>query len=750
MALKLIQIIFLIRNILSIDQMGVFVVDNDVHTYEGDILHQTFESPYTEGDIEEEMSRLYDSITLGDRDIKPAADTNYRVVTLQLYMVLFYDSKIRPNPTNVFNVRLNINGNYTSYQDIQFNYDENKNTFNKIGYTHVRRNYYGSQVLYLKERLSGPLFLEINYNPIDEFRFYYKSARVYASACHPSCSSCDNTTLACQTCGDGKLNNTECVCDNKSFKTYSLDMKFKCNSTNFDQNLCQSYDNTNLQDHCTNCIGKSIHKINLSNKNALYSSCVCPPNHAIYTIAGSESCINIIDKTCYDINKNSDDDVSDASSNNSTNTGNTATITFNKTSITYFVEEKENFNLNVFAKQDRIFGQMYFKLVLNVMNYPDYNISPIVFKMTLKNKGLSINNFNIRNDKEWVYNSYFPQIELTYMGGININLNDLKANIYDCDSNTLNSWDCNIYISAYHPCTKASYLKTNIIVRLTSDGINQDTYSLDAKANNNPNSNTLDIPSLIVNNTLIPSPLRTIYPTVDCLKENKCHYVSLYRIYGVFCKDLNCTAVQTDDYSPNDVLYFKTMVTLYGQEINNFSIEFASFITKTDLGNEVFTVEVTSDISENSNKVFLVNIPKALFTDNYLNGDKLMLNIIFKIDSANNDAPYTLLSPLELLVDLDPMLIQKQSGEKQEIIAKIALGVVITLLSFVILCIARIICNNHKRIKNNVDENIETKVIPIENRVPPTTERHFAKIEVKTVQRMRDNAQDITIDKQMD
>jgi hypothetical protein len=65
------------------------------------------------------------------------------------------------------------------------------------------------------------------------------------------------------------------------------------------------------------------------------------------------------------------------------------------------------------------------------------------------------------------------------------------------------------------------------------------------------------------------------------------------------------------------------------------------------------------------------------------------------------------------------MLIQKQSTEKQEIIAKVALGFVITFLNFEILCIARIICNNHKRIKNNVDKYIEpkTKVIPIENRV---------------------------------
>jgi hypothetical protein len=159
--LTLIIQFLIVKAIVSISQSGTFVIDNIAHTSEGDILHQSFETPYTENDIEEELSRVYSSISLGSPLQKFANDTEYRYLTLQLHFVLYY--QVGKKLDNVFNIKLHFNNNSTAILDSQFAYDDNSNLFNKVANNYVRRNYFISQAIPIPEGVNSSVYLEVNY-----------------------------------------------------------------------------------------------------------------------------------------------------------------------------------------------------------------------------------------------------------------------------------------------------------------------------------------------------------------------------------------------------------------------------------------------------------------------------------------------------------------------------------------------------------------------------------------------------------
>jgi hypothetical protein len=74
---------------------------------------------------------------------------------------------------------------------------------------------------------------------------------------------------------------------------------------------------------------------------------------------------------------------------------------------------------------------MYIKANLQIQNYPDYNINPVAFKIELNENDISkpLLNFNIRNNKTYIYNSFIPPNEINYKGGLNINLEDVMQRI---------------------------------------------------------------------------------------------------------------------------------------------------------------------------------------------------------------------------------------------------------------------------------------------------------------------------------
>jgi hypothetical protein len=666
--MKYLLFVLAIKVIQSITQDGIFILKNVLHSVNGEVLHQNLETPYTEDKAEESLNLIINSVTLGDPEFeKPQKD--YKYLTLQVNLV----SYLNKSTENPFTIDIFINGNLTmQYNTTDFNHDENSDTYHTSSENVIRRNYFGTQVIKLTKRVDSGVYIKITQQLDSDVRLYFKEVRLYVSNCHPSCLECDAESRTCLKCNNGSVGDVDrdqCVCGIDSYKSYSMDMSFTCRKRN-EYPMCQAITSNKFQDYCTQCRGLSIHKTNLDSD--YYSTCICPPNHIISTVNSlGEKCVTLIDKVCESFSGQGE----------------------NSTMVYDFLNNLNNFALILTGNLDEVFPQMYIKVNLFIQNYPDYSKNPVTFKIELKRNILKKTEepsiYNIRNDKTYIYNSYFPYEEINYKGGLNINIEDVVHGLYDCDSKNNIIYACNIWVTAYHPCNNTIYTSQVVTVSFSHQGIIQNRYSLNPNITIEPDQNPYD--PINSGNTGITAPKDDI----GCIKQGLCFYNYNYDIEFSLCDNYKCTLNRTLAFQPNDEMYIRTRVyNIRSMKVYNQTLENAVYIIRDSSGNDITRFDVTSQVgivglSNGVSQIQLYVPDKTVLMDNkeYLEGASLNLALFIRVGEEKDSWGKYVLAPVKFIeISLNPdfLVNGKMSTYKSENTAIAVLSFVIVMLLIVI------------------------------------------------------------------
>jgi hypothetical protein len=649
----------------STTQDGTFIINNVITSSDGEVVKVGLESLYSEDKSEESLNLIINKVTLGDPEFTIRTDSDYRYITLQLNLVIYYNSTAIPDPTDLFKVDLFSNGGLVdSLNTTQLGYDEIADVYAMYPTSINRRNYFGTKVYKLDTRVDTQSYIVIEHKIDPSFRVYFKEVRIYASFCHPSCSNCDAGNRTCLSCASGKADDDKCGCGEGEYKSYSTNMNFTCNKKT-SLEMCDSVsDNVESQDYCLQCTNTTLHKISLTSGD--YSNCICPPNH----IKRTNQCISVIDKSCqgYDGFKE------------------------NTTLVQSFVNNFDNFALVVISNLDEVFGSSFIKVNLLVQNYPDYSTDPVVFKLELKEKNGTANHplFNLRNDKTYIYNAPFPSEQINFKGGIDINIEDAGKDIYDCENESDLIFKCNIWVSAYHPCTKTIYFEKMVPISFSNQGAIQSRYNLDT---NKTDSTVTDIPYQIPTDHGSLTPPKVDIP---CIKQGACYYNYDYATALTICANEKCERNRTLSYAPNDIINLRTKVTSQSHfgSVYSHSLNTAAFIIRKPDGNETTRTYVLDLIYNNYIDDTLqlgLSIPDAsslMTSDDYVVGNTLNLALFLRVSTNITDS--YILAPA-ILVDINMNIEYLFGGERYSIktdntpIVAMSIIVVMLVITMVIL-----------------------------------------------------------------